>query len=80
MSISNMAGFKSAPSAFGEDLIPTVFVYNEPGINGKDQGTWQKEDGVRDHYNENANLLSIVQYLIGGPYKNWNSNYHNKCD
>ena len=61
MSISNMAGFKSAPSAFGEDLIPTVFIYNEHGINGNVN---IESDGVGDDKNENANLISIVKYLI----------------
>ena len=61
MSISNMAGFKSAPSAFGENLIPTVFIYNEHGINGNVN---IESDGVGDDKNENANLISIVKYLI----------------
>ena len=53
----------------GNDLndTPTVFVYNEPGINGKAEN-WQNGDGVGDHYNENANLLSIVQYLVDNNY------------
>ena len=46
----------------GDDLTPTVFVYNEQWINGKEESG--KEDGVGDPMNENANLLSIVQYLI----------------
>ena len=67
MTNSKMAGFQSAPSSFGEELSPTVFVYNEPGINGKSE-TWQNGDGVGDHFNENANLLSIVQYLVDNDY------------
>ena len=55
---------KQSPFA-GDELTPTVFVYNEPGINGKDsKDNWKCCDGVGDERNENANLLSIVQYLI----------------
>ncbi len=61
MTNSKMAGFQSAPSSFGEELNPTVFVYNEHGINGN---TNIKNDGVGDDKNENANLLSIVKHLI----------------
>lgn len=58
---------KSRASDF--NAVPTVFVYNEPGINGKDGlqnglQSWECCDGVQDIYNENANLLSIVQHLI----------------
>lgn len=71
---------KQSPFA-GDDLTPTVFVYNEPGINGKDEIfingeiTWRCCDGIKDRYNENANLLSIVQHLIDEkePYKLDNS-------
>ena len=58
---SNKAS-KQLPFAV-DGLIPTVFVYNEPGINGYEEG-WREKDGVGDTANENANLLSIVQHLI----------------
>ena len=63
MTNSKMAGFQSAPSSFGEELKPTVFVYNEPGINGT-ENIENDGDGVGDDKNENANLLSIVKHLI----------------
>ena len=51
---------KQSPFA-GDDLTPTVFVYNEHGINGNKN---IDNDGVGNDTNENANLLSIVKYLI----------------
>ena len=45
-----MAGFQSAPSSFGEELKPTVFVYNEPGINGT-KNIENDGDGVGDDKN-----------------------------
>ena len=51
---------KQSPFA-GDDLTPTVFVYNEHGINGTVK---INKDGVTDPMNENANLLSIAQHLI----------------
>ena len=61
--------FSAKSRASDSDVVPTVFVYNEPGINGKNglinnEPSWQCCDGVRDVYNENANLLSIVKHLI----------------